>query len=167
MLPFQGMGASLCPFPSISSSAGVQGPLGDFRIPGLLGAARGRASNSPKEFISIRSHGPHPPPAPRTARSPCLHPSSLFTCPTLSRKWKGLQAPSKSPLGGGPRESLLLPPQCLGLLLLPPEAIHTSEPQRNATVLWNPVFKDRAWGRGHLCSTFPDFRVRDSRRHPG
>ena len=56
--PFQGMGASLSPFPPVSFSAGVRGPRGDFRIPGLLGAPRDTASNSPKELVSIRSQGP-------------------------------------------------------------------------------------------------------------
>ena len=56
--PFQGMGASLGPVISASSSPGVQGPRGDFWIPGLLGAPRGEASNFPNELISIRSQGP-------------------------------------------------------------------------------------------------------------
>lgn len=55
--PFQRVGASPGPFPSASSPAGMQGPQGDFRIPGLLGAPRGTASNSPKELISIGSQG--------------------------------------------------------------------------------------------------------------
>lgn len=40
------------------SSTGVRGPRGDFRILGLLGAARGTASNSPKELLSATSQGP-------------------------------------------------------------------------------------------------------------
>lgn len=85
--PFQGMGASPGPFPSASSPAGMQGPRGDFRIPGLLGAPRGTASNSPKELISIQK--------PRTfwgSHSPCLHPGWFLTCPGLSGKWTGTQA---------------------------------------------------------------------------
>lgn len=35
----------------------MQGPGGDFLIPGLLGAPRGTASNFPKELISIASQG--------------------------------------------------------------------------------------------------------------
>lgn len=84
----------------------------------------------------------------------------------LSRKWKGLEAqPSLLCEVAREKTSSLFPR--VWDFLLRPEAIHTSEPQRDATVLWDTVSKDSAWGRDHLCSTFPDFKIRDSRRHLG
>lgn len=57
--PLQGMGASLCPFPSISSSTGVQESHGEFQILGFLGVCPRRYSLLfPKELISVRSQGP-------------------------------------------------------------------------------------------------------------
>ena len=162
MAPFQGMGASLCLFPL------------NFFLPrgarAMWGFPDPRTSWCPQRHslkFPQRIHLHQKPRTLRRAGSSCLQPGSLLICPTLSRQWKGLQALSKSPLGGGPREYLFLLPQCLGLLLLQSGTIHTLEPQRNATVLWNTVFKNRARGRDHLCSTFPNFRVTDSRRHQG
>lgn len=50
------------------------------------------------------------------------------------------------------------------LLLLQPGATHPPEPQSNAIVPWDPeTGRGAGWGH-HLCSIFPDIRVKDSRR---